>query len=99
MTKWLKDHEHGTLLLLYIQPNSSETTISNEHDGRLKIKIKAPPVDGEANKELIRFLAKELSISKSKIYLIQGENSRKKNVVVVALSQDAVRHIFLDNIR
>lgn len=79
---WIKEHPKGTLLHLYIQPGASKSALSGEHDGRLKIKIKSPPRDGEANACLIEFLAEYLKISKSRIHLVQGESSRLKTVLV-----------------
>jgi uncharacterized protein (TIGR00251 family) len=52
-----------------------------KHPGAaLKIRLKAPPVDGEANAELIRFLSKHFKIPKSRISIIRGETSKKKLV-------------------
>lgn len=63
--------------------------ISGEHDGRLKIKIKAAPREGEANECLIEFLSDVFKISKNKVHLMQGESSRQK-VVLVELSPEEV---------
>ena len=65
-------------LSLYIQPGAKKTEISGTHDGRLKIRVNAPPVDGAANEALIKFLSKELGISKSRVTLVSGEKSRMK---------------------
>lgn len=86
---WLKPHAKGTTLSLYIQPGASRSEVSGEHDGRLKIKVKAPPQDGEANACLLEFLSDLLRISKRKIFLIQGESSRQK-LILVELSPDEV---------
>ena len=56
--------------------------LAGVHGDRLKIKIKAPPVDGEANECLVEFLSEVLKISKSGIHLISGESSRQKLVLV-----------------
>ena len=79
---WLRPHDKGTLISLYIQPGASKNEISGEHDQRLKVKIKAPPRDGEANEGLIEFLSEVLKISKKRIFLIQGESSRQKTILV-----------------
>lgn len=79
---WLRPHDKGTLIILYIQPGASKNEISGEHDQRLKVKIKAPPRDGEANEGLIEFLSEVLKISKKRIFLIQGESSRQKTILV-----------------
>jgi len=82
MPKWIRPHENGAILSLYIQPGASRSEVSGEHDGRLKIKIKAPPRDGEANQELINFIASFLKVSKRSVQLMAGESSRQKSLLV-----------------
>ena len=73
-----------SLLKVYVQPGAKKNEIIGLHGdpARLKIKIKAPPEDGEANSELINFLAKYLGISKSKIAILRGDISRQKDLVI-----------------
>ncbi len=82
MESWLKNHQNGTVLLLYIQPGASSTMLSGLHGDRLKIKIKAPPRDGEANQALQEYFSSVLNIAKSKVFLIRGESSRQKDLLV-----------------
>jgi uncharacterized protein (TIGR00251 family) len=82
MEIWIRPHAKGSILSLYIQPGASKSMVDKVHGDRLKIKIKAPPVDGEANKCLIEFLAEILKMSKSGIHLMSGESSRQKQVLV-----------------
>ena len=64
-----------------VLPRSSQNKIVGKMpDGTIKIKLKAPPVDGEANKKLIELLSKEWGIAKSKIKIIKGLTSRNKIV-------------------
>jgi len=63
------------------QPNSSKNKISGIYGDALKINIKAPAVEGAANKELIKFLSKEFKVPKSEIFL-KGETSKKKQVIM-----------------
>lgn len=93
MKPWLRPHSKGTLLSLYIQPGASRNEISGEHDERLKLKIRALPQDGEANKELLNFVAELLEIAKKKVHLIQGETSRQK-LVLVELPPEEVLRLF-----
>jgi len=65
-----------------ITPRASKNEIVGELAGMLKIKLKAPPVDGEANKELIKFLSKEWKIPKSKIKIVKGLTSRTKTIII-----------------
>jgi uncharacterized protein (TIGR00251 family) len=82
METWLKNHQNGTVLLLYIQPGASSTMFSGLHGDRLKVKIKAPPQDGEANQALQDYFSSVLKIAKSKVFLIRGESSRHKDLLV-----------------
>lgn len=68
---------------LKIIPKSSLNKIVGvDDDGVLKIKLTAPPVDGEANKMLIKFLSKEWNIPKSKIKIVHGETSKNKIIEI-----------------
>lgn len=89
MKTWIKNYENGSALSLYIQPGASRSEISGLHGERLKVKIKAPPRDGEANEALIEFFAEILGLGKSKVDIIQGESSRQK-VIWVALPPEKV---------
>jgi uncharacterized protein (TIGR00251 family) len=76
-----------------VLPRSSRSEIVGEHDGALKIKLKSPPVDGAANEELIRFLAKELSIPRAMVTIISGQTSRTKRISVQGFSAAAITAI------
>lgn len=78
MTFFYQWDNQDLLLAVYVQPRSSKTQIVGAYGDRLKIKITAPPVDGKANKELIKLLAKTFSVPKSNISLLNGETSREK---------------------
>lgn len=82
MESWLRPLSDGSLLFLYVQPGASSSGIVGVHGGRLKVKIKAPPRDGEANEELVTFLSDWLQVGKRSLMLIQGESSRYKTVRV-----------------
>ncbi len=63
------------------QPNSSKNKIAGIYGESLKINIKAPAVEGAANKELIKFISKEFKIPKSEIEL-KGETSKRKQLIL-----------------
>lgn len=93
MPKWIRPHENGAILSLYIQPGASRSEISGEHDGRLKVKIKAPPRDGEANEGLIEFMASVLSVSKRSLTLLSGEASRQKSLLVELPQEEIIERL------
>lgn len=60
----------------------------------VEVALAAPPVDGAANDELVRFLAEVLEVPKSSIELVRGQSSRHKQVSVAGLGQEeAVRRL------
>jgi uncharacterized protein (TIGR00251 family) len=68
------------LVKIYLQPKSSKNEIVGPYRDGIKVKVTAPPIEGSANKTLIRFLAKELEISSSSIEIIKGHHSREKTL-------------------
>jgi uncharacterized protein (TIGR00251 family) len=72
----------GIELRLQIQPRASRTELAGVHGDALKIRLAAPPVDGEANDELVRFLAKLLGVPKRAVTIVAGATSRRKRVRV-----------------
>lgn len=73
-------------IVLYCQPGAKQTQLVGTHDGKPKIQLKAPPVDGEANKALIAFLAQRCKVPKSAISIEMGTSSRTKRVAVEGVS-------------
>jgi len=76
------DHPEGLILDVRVQPKSAQNAVVGVHDGALKIKLNAPPVDGKANKALVQFLAKWLRCSKSTFEIVSGQTSRNKRLLV-----------------
>lgn len=70
------------ILQVYIQPGAKKNEIVGLHNGALKIKIKAPPVDGKANETLIDFLADFFGVPKKRLEIISGEKSRNKKISI-----------------
>ena len=80
-------------LSVYVQPGAKKTEHSGMHDGRPKIRLNAPPVDGAANEELVKFVAKTLGLAKSSVRLASGHASRLKTLEIDA-DEAAVREVF-----
>ena len=72
-------------------PRASRNALCNWHDGRLKVALAAPPVDGEANKVLVKFMAGVLNVNKSSVEVINGLTGRRKVVAVKGLSVQEVK--------
>jgi len=76
-----------------IQPRFSKDQILGLHDGRLKMTISAPPIDGKANESLIEFLAKTFKVSKSNIDILKGHTSKLKTIKLSGINQNTYRSI------
>ncbi len=89
--------EQGKVLTisLQVQPRARKTEIVGVHGETLKVKVAAPPVDGAANEELIRFFAKFLDVSKSAVSLKQGTTGRKKVIEIVGMTTSELTSILL----
>lgn len=81
-------------IVVYCQPGAKQTQCVGWHDGKPKIQLKAPPVDGAANKALIAFLAERCGVPKSAVTIELGASGRTKRVEVAGLS-DAQLALFL----
>jgi uncharacterized protein len=69
-------------LHILVQPRASRSEIVGPHGDALKVRLAAPPVDGAANEELVRLLAREYGVSTSAVEIVAGFSSRRKTVRV-----------------
>lgn len=83
----------GTLIRIHVQPRASKNELTGIHEKCLKLRLTAPPVEGEANKECIKFIAKLLKVPKSAVQIVQGEKSRRKTLLVKNLSPQKVQNL------
>ena len=83
---WVLVHNQLTLYC-HIQPGAKNTQLVGQYNQRLKIQLKAAPVDGKANKALIDFLAKLLKCHRSSIHLKSGANNRQKTLIVNGVTE------------
>ena len=81
----------GIRLQIQVQPRASRSEIAGLHEGRIRIRLAAPPVDGAANDELIRFLAGELGISKAALRIHSGLTGRRKTLYATGVTLASAR--------
>ncbi len=75
----------GAMLVdIHVMPNAARTQLQGLHDGALRVRLHAPPVDGKANLALQAWLAETLGIPKSAVELIRGATVRRKQLRVAA---------------
>ena len=71
-----------TELRVYCQAGARYTQVDGWHDGRLKIRLKAPPVEGKANKALVEWLSRRLGLPTSQMSISAGAKSRFKTLQI-----------------
>lgn len=84
----LKETENGIQFKIKVQPRSGRNEIKGIMGDALKIKITAPPVDGEANEACLRLLAQWLEIPKSRVSLLTGQTSTQKMVLAQGVKKE-----------
>ena len=74
----LERHGDGLWLAVSVVPNARRTGADGLHDGALRVRLAAPPVDGKANETLMAWLAGELGVPRRSIALVRGQTARRK---------------------
>jgi hypothetical protein len=69
-------------LQVSVMPNAKRTAADGLHDGALRVRLAAPPIDGRANAALIEWLSDELDVPKRAVTVALGVSSRRKRVDV-----------------
>ena len=92
----VRELEDGLEIMIHAQPRASRSEVVGLHGDALKVRLAAPPVDGAANAELIRVMAKVLGVPKSSVEVTHGHSGRSKVVRVAGLAvEDARRRLGL----
>jgi uncharacterized protein (TIGR00251 family) len=81
----------GVLLRLRVQPRASRDEVVGLHGDAVRIRLRAPPVDGAANEALVRFLSEQLQVPRSTVQLTSGQTSRSKVVMITGADLEQVR--------
>lgn len=92
----LHDGKRGSAIAIRVTPRASGNKITEVlDDGTVKIHLAAPPVDNEANEQLIVFLSEVLSVAKSRIEIVAGTTGRDKLVSVLDMDNETVHQRIL----
>ncbi|MBA4176700.1 MAG: hypothetical protein C0505_09080 [Leptothrix sp. (in: Bacteria)] len=85
-TAWPCLRVHGARCLLHVAvtPNAPRTQADGLHDGCLRVRLHASPVDGKANDTLVAWLAAELGLPRRAVQLLRGDSTRRKQLAVDA---------------
>ena len=76
----------GVRIALHVVPRASKTQLAGLHDGRLKLQVAAPPVDGEANEAIVRWAMKALGVSRDEVRIASGATGKRKILDVDGLT-------------
>ncbi|MBU2590507.1 MAG: YggU family protein [Nitrospinae bacterium] len=74
-------------LKIRVQPGASKSEIVGMQEDRLKVRIKAPPVEGKANEECVVTLAKAFGLRKRDIEIVSGDKGRDKTIKLYGLEK------------
>ena len=83
---WVNAVGDAVMFEVLVQPRASRARIGPLHDGRIKIAVTAPPVDGEANAAVIELVAKALGIARGCVEVTAGTSSRRKTLRVIGVT-------------
>jgi uncharacterized protein len=82
-------------LALHVVPRAARTEVAGRHGEAVKIRLAAPPVDGAANEELIRFLAERLGVARGAVTLKAGKSGRRKTVAIAGVTTERAVRVLL----
>ena len=93
----IRHTQHGRNLTfnVLVVSRASRSEIVGEHDGALKVRIAAPPVEGAANRELQRLLAKIFKLPQNAVEIIAGSNSKRKVVRLHGATEATIERLTL----
>ena len=88
--KIVRLHKKGVEINLQVLPRSSQSKIVGLYNDAVKIKLNKPPVDGQANAECLRVVAKYFGVSKTQVSVLRGISSHQKTILIKGVSVSAV---------
>jgi uncharacterized protein (TIGR00251 family) len=84
----IRETARGLEIDIRVVPRARRSQLAGERDGRLVIRVQAPPVDGAANDALLDFLTRLLQCGRRAVRLVSGEKSREKRVAVDGVTRE-----------
>jgi uncharacterized protein (TIGR00251 family) len=82
-------------LVVHVAPRARASAVAGRYGDAIRIRIAAPPADGAANAELVRFLAARLGVPPGAVAIVRGATARRKIVEIAGLGTDAARRALL----
>jgi uncharacterized protein len=91
----IQEREGAVILLVRVQPRASKDEIAGEMDGALKVRLRAPAVEGRANEALVEFLAELLKTPKSAVRILSGDRSRTKRMEIRGVTRQQIEALLV----
>lgn len=82
-----KKIKEGIRIEVKVEPRSSKKGLTGVTGSVLKVKLTAPPVEGEANRQLIEIIAEETGVRKSSISIVRGQSSKNKLIEIKGIDR------------
>ena len=89
----LNEHDGAVTFDVLVQPRASRAKVGPLHDGRLKVAVTSPPVDGEANAAVIELIAKTLGVARGAVEVVAGATSRRKTIKVRGVTRAVIEEL------
>lgn len=86
-------------VVVHVQPRARRTEVAGLHGDAVKLRLAAPPVDGAANEELVRFVAERLGVARSAVRVTAGATARRKTLEVDGMDGERARRTLLGEAR
>lgn len=87
------ENENSVSFTIRVVPRASKSEIVGEMGGAVKVRVASPPVDGAANAELVKFLAKTFGVAKSAVEIVSGHVSKTKQIRINGVTAAQVRTV------
>jgi uncharacterized protein len=89
----ISERNGGIALTVRVQPGASRDEVVGEVEGALKVRLRAPAIEGRANVALIEFLAELLKRPKSAVRILSGERNRLKRLEILGVTKAEVESL------
>jgi uncharacterized protein (TIGR00251 family) len=93
----MQEREGSVIFSVRVQPRASKDEIAGEMGGALKVRLRAPAVEGRANEALVEFLAKLLKRPWSAVRILSGERSRTKRIEINGVTQQQILALIMQD--
>lgn len=90
---YIKEEKGSVVFKVRVQPRAAKNQVAGLLGDAVKIRLTAPPIDGEANKALQKFLAKQFKVAKSQVELVSGHTGRNKFIRVNNITISEIQKI------